>query len=183
MILNDVNARSISRVPDTDAGVPAAWHEQIWHLGIPQKCTDPVSVSVEYPYCSTVLCVIPHPYSATIKTSALFHKAARPVDFLNFKCWPKSSDSDISVVPKFKSGRRSSPYTAVSIITICCLVNQCVQKSTTPVSCSCFIVMKVLFSFSAHSEIHSNSDLNHSVLWTDSTDIHYTVLCSTMTAF
>jgi len=65
MILNDVNARPISSVPDADAEVPAAWHEQIRHLRIPEKSTDWASVSVEYPHRSTFLRVIPHPYSAT----------------------------------------------------------------------------------------------------------------------
>jgi len=65
MILDDVNARSIPGVPDPDGEVPAAGHEQIRYLRIPEQSADWAGVSMEDSYCSTLLCVIPHPYGAT----------------------------------------------------------------------------------------------------------------------
>jgi len=65
MVLNDVDARSVSGVPDADAEVPAARHQQVRHLGIPEQSSDRAGVSVEHPHCSAILRVIPHAHGAT----------------------------------------------------------------------------------------------------------------------
>jgi len=72
MIFNNVDASPISCVPDADAEVPASRHEQVRNLRIPKETADGAGVSVEYPYSSTVLRVVPHSYGATAEQKTLF---------------------------------------------------------------------------------------------------------------
>ena len=104
MILNDIDARSVSSVPDADAEVPAPRHEQIWHLGIPQQSTYRAGVSVKDPYRSAVLRVIPHPHSTTNHD---------PKHCSAFKS--RSKSSDLSTAKQRSPNQATSAHRAVLI--------------------------------------------------------------------